>query len=76
VKSFRETLTEEPTNSVGSGAIAGLGVGPDGEPGLTRAQQRAHVSRNKAKAKLRKKMRDYHDRREDVRATNPDEQGS
>ena len=29
------TLNEEaPTNSVGGGAIAGVGVGPQGEPGV------------------------------------------
>lgn len=37
-----------PTVNVGSGAIAGLGVGPQGEPGLTRAQQKRH--RRKARA--------------------------
>lgn len=31
--------------SAGSGAIAGLGIGPQGEPGLTRAQQKRHRSR-------------------------------
>lgn len=31
--------------SAGSGAIAGIGVGPQGEPGLTRAQQKRHRSR-------------------------------
>lgn len=31
--------------SAGSGAIAGLGIGPQGEPGLTRAQQKKHRSR-------------------------------
>jgi len=34
-----------PTVNVGSGAIAGLGVGPQGEPGLTRAQQKKHRRR-------------------------------
>jgi hypothetical protein len=28
-------MTEEvPANNVGGGAVAGLGVGPDGEPGV------------------------------------------
>jgi hypothetical protein len=40
-------ITEEgeggaPTVNVGGGDIAGLGVGPQGEPGLTRAQQKKH----------------------------------
>lgn len=34
--------------SAGSGAIAGIGIGPQGEPGLTRAQQKRH--RNRAAA--------------------------
>lgn len=34
-----------PTVNVGSGNIAGLGVGPQGEPGLTRAQQMKHKKR-------------------------------
>lgn len=34
--------------SAGSGAIAGIGIGPQGEPGLTRAQQKKH--RNRAAA--------------------------
>jgi len=31
--------------SAGSGAIAGIGIGTQGEPGLTRAQQKRHRSR-------------------------------
>lgn len=42
-----------PTNNVGSGAIAGMGVGPDGEPGVTRAQQRRHQKRTTKGKKLR-----------------------
>lgn len=42
-------ITEEdggaPTVNVGSGNIAGLGVGPQGEPGLTKAQQKKHRRR-------------------------------
>lgn len=34
-----------PTVSAGSGAIAGLGVGPQGEPGLNRSQQKRHKKR-------------------------------
>lgn len=47
-------LTDEaPTNNVGSGAIAGMGVGPDGEPGVTRDQQKRHRKRTKRSKKLR-----------------------
>lgn len=34
-----------PTVNVGGGDIAGLGVGPQGEPGLTKAQQKKHSKR-------------------------------
>jgi len=40
-------LSEEPTVSAGSGHIAGIGVGPDGEPGLTPAQMRRYKKKNK-----------------------------
>jgi hypothetical protein len=64
------TIKETITNSVGSGAIAGIGVGPDGEPGLTRAQQKRHRSKNAALAKIRDKLRDIiYDRRKDIRKT-------
>lgn len=36
LKNFKESLLNEdvPTNNVGGGAIAGIGVGEDGEPGV------------------------------------------
>ena len=40
-KLFDNAFKEEaPANSAGSGNIAGIGVGPDGEPGVTKAQQK------------------------------------
>lgn len=49
-KDLEETVLqyfyEEPTNSAGSGAIAGIGVGPDGEPGLDKSAARKHRKRN------------------------------
>ena len=33
---------EAPTVSAGSGAIAGIGVGPDGEPGITPEQMKKY----------------------------------
>jgi hypothetical protein len=51
---FEKRFTEEvPAMNVGSGEIAGLGIGPDGEPGLTRAQQKRYKRRNKNGKKLR-----------------------
>lgn len=48
-------LEEEPANNVGSGNIAGLGVGPQGEPGMSRSAQKKWTSSNKSK---KKKLRD------------------
>jgi hypothetical protein len=46
MKEAEPYLTEQaPTVSAGSGQIAGIGVGPDGEPGLTKAQQKKHRKR-------------------------------
>jgi hypothetical protein len=50
--------------SAGSGAVAGLGVGPQGEPGLTRAQQKKHRTRaaatfNSDPLKRRKTFSDF-----------------
>lgn len=50
-KGLRE---DAPAVSVGSGGIAGLGVGPDGEPGLTKKQQSAH--RKRASAVIRRRV--------------------
>jgi hypothetical protein len=41
----RKMNEDVPANSVGSGAIAGIGIGPQGEPGLTRTQQKKHRKR-------------------------------
>jgi hypothetical protein len=41
----KREMEEEPTNSVGSGAIAGLGVGPDGEPGVSKKNMKKHKKR-------------------------------
>jgi hypothetical protein len=46
-------LEDAPTVSAGSGAIAGLGVGPDGEPGLTPSQMKRYKKRNKPGKRLR-----------------------
>lgn len=38
-------MEEMPTNAVGGGNIAGLGVGPQGEPGVSVAKQKRHKKR-------------------------------
>lgn len=35
---FKDLIEEAPANNVGSGNIAGAGVGPDGEPGVKRTK--------------------------------------
>lgn len=42
----KDVEEDAPTVNVGGGAIAGLGVGPDGEPGLTPAQQKKYKKKN------------------------------
>lgn len=49
----KKFIEEEPTVNVGSGAIAGLGIGPQGEPGLTLAQMKRYKRKNKGPKKLR-----------------------
>jgi hypothetical protein len=49
----KEKMIETPTVNVGSGAIAGLGVGPQGEPGLTPAQMKRYKKKNKGPMRLR-----------------------
>jgi hypothetical protein len=37
---FEMMFEEAPINSAGSGNIAGIGVGPDGEPGVSKKRQK------------------------------------
>jgi hypothetical protein len=52
-ENVKEKMIEEPTVNVGSGNIAGLGVGPQGEPGLTPAQMKRYKRKNKGPKRLR-----------------------
>ena len=45
-KRLKSRLQEEPANAVGGGNIAGLGVGPQGEPGVGAKARRKHKRRN------------------------------
>jgi len=36
-------MEEAPTNSAGGGQIAGIGIGPDGEPGIKRRKRKTHM---------------------------------
>jgi len=55
----KQKMNEEvPINNVGSGNIAGLGIGPDGEPGLTKAQQIKYIARNQRKKKKKTIQKD------------------
>jgi hypothetical protein len=39
-KNFESMIEDIAANSAGGGAIAGIGVGPDGEPGVSKKNQR------------------------------------
>ena len=41
----KREIDEEPANAVGGGNIAGLGIGPDGEPGVSKKNQKKHKKR-------------------------------
>ena len=41
----KREIDEEPSNAVGGGNIAGLGIGPDGEPGVSKKNQKKHKKR-------------------------------
>ena len=36
---------DAPVNAAGSGAVAGIGVGPDGEPGVSKKRQKEYVKK-------------------------------
>ena len=45
-KRHKKRLSEEPANNAGGGNIAGIGVGPDGEPGIGRRALRKRKKEN------------------------------
>lgn len=51
---FEREFGEEIANAVGLGAIAGIGFGPDGEPGITPKQMKKYKDKNKAAAPKRR----------------------
>ena len=51
-KRLKTKLSEEPANAVGGGHIAGLGVGPQGEPGVTPSQQKRYKKNQSKFAKF------------------------
>jgi hypothetical protein len=53
VEDVKEKMIEEPTVNIGSGNIAGLGVGPQGEPGLTPTQIKRYKKKNRGPKRLR-----------------------
>jgi len=50
-------MDETPANAAGSGAIAGIGVGPDGEPGVHPKKAMKHKKKNeKDQEKISRKI--------------------
>jgi hypothetical protein len=47
VKTFRQFNEELAGNAVGNNAIAGMGVGPEGEPGLSLKKRKEYINKNK-----------------------------
>lgn len=45
-KTLKKIREEAPVNNVGTGNIAGAGVGPNGEPGISRKRQRKWQKQN------------------------------
>lgn len=54
---FEKEFGEEIANAVGRGGIAGIGFGPDGEPGVTPKQMKRYKDKNKKNAP-KKRLRD------------------
>ena len=49
---FEKMLEDAVVNSAGGGAIAGIGVGPQGEPGVSKSAQRRIQKKNRVMARL------------------------
>lgn len=49
---FEKMLEDAVVNSAGGGAIAGIGIGPDGEPGVSKVAQRRIQKKNRKMAGL------------------------
>lgn len=48
IENLKKQMTEDaPANAAGSGNIAGIGVGPDGEPGITKSAADKYKKKNK-----------------------------
>ena len=50
-------MKEEIANVAGSGNIAGIGVGPDGEPGVSKKKQKEYIAKNKKAASLLRRIK-------------------
>ena len=43
MKSFKEFMEDAPANCAGGGAIAAIGIGPDGEPGVKKKKKDSSI---------------------------------
>jgi ribosomal protein L33 len=51
-KNAKEIKEDAPVNAVGGGAVAGLGVGPQGEPGVKKRKTASFISFIKRKSNV------------------------
>ena len=57
IREVRDEMFEDaPVNAVGGGAVAGVGVGPDGEPGVPRGRRRRRRRDPRLNAIMRRKF--------------------
>jgi hypothetical protein len=57
IQSYIEEFSEEaPVNSAGAGNVAGIGIGPDGDPPVSKKKQKEYVRRN---VKPLKRFKDF-----------------
>lgn len=53
VKENTDIEEDAPVNSAGSGNVAGIGVGPDGEPGVSKKKQKEYIKKAQPLSRFR-----------------------
>ena len=69
----QEIDEDMPTNAAGRGAVAGIGVGPDGEPGINPKKKKKKTlidARSKSYRQHRERLEKARQRREEIKRKN------